>query len=785
MMKNNLIKKICTVSCALIFLTQLSLPSATASASTYSPSSATKNTKPAIAAGNTSAALKDGLNTAVAAKNSTEGLSKELTASASPAISYDVTGSPTVGSIIYININVSSASNLYGAGVDFVYDTSLIEVQDVSTGNLFSSRKVEPTKCKKGNGQVCIATTLTGSDTPISGSGSIAIIKAKILKAGTINLKTTNSIDNLSLNGVTTSVKLADNNTDKIRYTFVDKSINTLNAPALSSEIVSSDIPTSMTPGQTYNCTVKIKNTGSQTWDDLVNTKLGLFDDISKLNVSSRINLTKVTNPGEIATFTFSIVAPSTSGNCTLSMQMIKEHTAWFGPKLSKSIIVAPALSSEIVSSDIPTSMTPGQTYNCTVKIKNTGSQTWDDLVNTKLGLFDDISKLNVSSRINLTKVTNPGEIATFTFSIVAPSTSGNYTLSIQMIKEHTAWFGTKLSKSIIVAPTLSSEIVSSDIPTSMTPGQTYNCTVKIKNTSSQAWDDLSNTKLGLFDDISKLNVSSRINLTKVTNPGEIATFTFSIVAPSTSGNYTLSMQMIKENDTWFGAKLSKSIIVAPALSSEIISSDIPTYMFPGQTYNCTIKIKNTGSQIWDDLVNTKLGLFDDISKLNVSSRINLTKVTNPGEIATFTFSIVAPSTSDNYTLSMQMIKEHTAWFGPKLSKSIIVAPALSSEIVSSDIPTSMTPGQTYNCTVKIRNTGSQTWDDLVNTKLGLFDDISKLNVSSRINLAKVTNPGEIATFTFSIVALSTSGNYTLSMQMIKEHTAWFGPKLSENINIK
>ncbi|WP_243129592.1 cohesin domain-containing protein, partial [Clostridium sp. HBUAS56017] len=214
-MKNNLIKKICAISCTFIFLSQFTLPSITTKAALESTSNAT--VEDTTLTNNENVGLPNIF---------TGGLDKSFMATTS-SISYGVTGSPTVGSTIDIAVNISSVSNLYGASVDFLYDTSLLQIESISKGSLLSSAEVKTIQTTPVTGQANIAMSLTGSATPISGSGSIAVIRAKILKAGTINLKTTSGNEVLSLYGFTTCVKLSDDLGNKIGYGAVDKSITT------------------------------------------------------------------------------------------------------------------------------------------------------------------------------------------------------------------------------------------------------------------------------------------------------------------------------------------------------------------------------------------------------------------------------------------------------------------------------------------------------------------------------------------------------------------------------
>lgn len=146
-------------------------------------------------------------------------------------VSYTINGTPQVGNTIEIVVNLSNVQNLYGASVDFLYDTSVLEVLSVEKGNILGSSTVlEPVKkigsYETGTGQANIAFMLKGNAKGITANGTLAVIKAKVLKEGSLNLKTTSSNNSLSLSGSTCRIKLSDETSKAISYTSEDKTVN-------------------------------------------------------------------------------------------------------------------------------------------------------------------------------------------------------------------------------------------------------------------------------------------------------------------------------------------------------------------------------------------------------------------------------------------------------------------------------------------------------------------------------------------------------------------------------
>ena len=160
-------------------------------------------------------------------------------AATTPSISYTISGETKVGSTIEIAVNVSNVTDLYGGSIDFVYDTSLLEVQSISKGDIFGTTTVLTPLGSNGQinkGQASFAISISGNKPGVTKTkGTLAIIKAKILKEGTVKLNTTSSnTPDLSLSGNTVRVKLANSIGSNISYSSTNKSISILNNASIN-----------------------------------------------------------------------------------------------------------------------------------------------------------------------------------------------------------------------------------------------------------------------------------------------------------------------------------------------------------------------------------------------------------------------------------------------------------------------------------------------------------------------------------------------------------------------
>lgn len=176
-----------------------------------------------------------------------------------PKLTYVINGIPRVGNTIDITVNISNGADIYGSSLDFIYDNSALQVLSIEKGNLYSNASpLVPVK-KINDGQANIAATLTGNQKPLSGNGSLFVIKAKVLKGGVLNFKTTNSNSNLSLSGATCRVKLSNNNGEKINYSAVDASVQLINGPYNPS------LSANMASPQSVNSSIRISSSANGT----------------------------------------------------------------------------------------------------------------------------------------------------------------------------------------------------------------------------------------------------------------------------------------------------------------------------------------------------------------------------------------------------------------------------------------------------------------------------------------------------------------------------------------
>jgi N-acetylmuramoyl-L-alanine amidase len=142
------------------------------------------------------------------------------------------------------------------------------------------------------------------------------------------------------------------------------------------------------------------------------------------------------------------------------------------------------------------------------------------------------------------------------------------------------------------VAPTwafYSDELVSHDLPASMTPGQTATVHITYRN-RGVLWNDARSFRLGAVGDSDPFTATTRYNVGGEVGPNTTKTFTLTLTAPMTPGTYTTDWRMLREGVNWFGQTLTVIINVSgtpggPSITTQPQSQTVN----PGGTVNFTV----------------------------------------------------------------------------------------------------------------------------------------------------------------------------------------------------
>ena len=112
---------------------------------------------------------------------------------------------------------------------------------------------------------------------------------------------------------------------------------------------------------------------------------------------------------------------------------------------VNMNFVYASSNNAQFISQSVPTTMVAGQQYNVWVKMRNTGSTTWTQATNYRLGSQNPRDNANWGfNRVYLSASDSvgPGQYKTFYFTVTAPSTPGNWNFQWRMLREGVEWFG-------------------------------------------------------------------------------------------------------------------------------------------------------------------------------------------------------------------------------------------------------------------------------------------------------------------------------------------------------
>ena len=351
--------------------------------------------------------------------------------------------------------------------------------------------------------------------------------------------------------------------------------------------------------------------------------------------------------------------------------------------------------------------------------------------------------------------------------------------------------------------------------------GQTKTLTLKARNVSRHPWYSSGDhpIRLGTWqppDHPSQLlNGGTRYaNLQESqVDPNSVGTFTFQIT-PNTMGTYVEPMNLVVENYTWMSwPGLSPPIVVTNGYQWQIdsvIYGNGTGVMDPGTSQLITVKARNTGNVTWNKSGGNpvRLGTWEPGRASAVgngwlsSTRpadMNESSVA-PGAVAGFQFNVRVPS-GGNFYEQLNLVAEGLTWFNnPGLTlylhgKNFAWQPLWSS--LSTGNP-NIGQNQTFDVTLKARNTGETTW-----TKGGSYPvrlgTASPLNRGSGLFYSNWINdtrpaaliedsvpPGSDGTFTFTAHTPNSPGGRNEYFNLVAEGLAWASdPLFSIYVNVQ
>jgi len=138
-----------------------------------------------------------------------------------------------------------------------------------------------------------------------------------------------------------------------------------------------------------------------------------------------------------------------------------------------------------------------------------------------------------------------------------------------------------------------SDQLVSHDIPTQMYTNEQRTVHITFRN-KGVLWNSTRAFKLGAVGDSDPFTSQTRHTISGEVGPNGTYTFTFTLTAPGTPGNYLTDWRMLRESVTWFGATASRTVQVT---SGEVIVDNVDSaFTCSGSWYTGTMASDKYGT---------------------------------------------------------------------------------------------------------------------------------------------------------------------------------------------
>jgi len=498
-----------------------------------------------------------------------------------------------------------------------------------------------------------------------------------------------------------------------------------------ATQLVLQQSPTSGTAGQALSpsVTVAVEDSfGNVITGDTSTVTVAVATGPAGFDAGSTTSMAAV---GGVATF--SNLLFDTTGNFTLSVSDGGLTGATTG-----SITISPALASQLVLEQSPTTGTAGQALapSLTVIVEDIfGNVVTGDASTVTVAVATGPAGFAAGSTTSVTPVSGVA-----TFSNLVLDTAGNYTLFVS----DGALTGVTTG-SITISAGLASQLVLQQSPTSGTAGQALGALqVAVEDSFGNViTGDTSTVTVTVATGPAGFTTGST---TSATVAGGIATLSNLIL--DTTGNYTLSL-----SDTGLTGITTGSITISPTSASQLVLQQSPTSGTAGQALNALkVAVEDTfGNMVTSDTSTVMISVATGPSGFAAGSTTSVAAVSGVA-----TFSNLLFDTTGNYTLSVSDGGLTGATTG-----SITISPAFASKLVVQQSPTGGTAGQALSA-----------------LKIAVEDAFGNVMTgdSSTVMVAVATGPGGFATgsttsaaavngvATLSNLTFDTAGTYTLTV---------------------
>src|SRR5437867_2313572 len=419
-----------------------------------------------------------------------------------------------------------------------------------------------------------------------------------------------------------------------------------------------------------------------------------------------------------------------------------------------------------------------------------------------------------------------PNAAATVSTQFVPPAV-GSYTVRWDLQTNGQWWsslYNTPVRDVAFRSADWSVDWVTDNVPISWTAGETKIITVTATNDGGRVWPAtgvnpvrlgykwVSNATGNTFPGANKSPLAVDVQ------PGQTVNLVIPVTAPVYPTNYTLYLDLYKENEFTFAEKGVApddtptgvnvdfkaaynvpvgSILGAPAFTAGQLvpaygagySSGVPSATIAGTSTSVPIIVTNNSNFPWLASGANPVTLSYHWSTSSGATvvwdglRTKLAADLQPGQSVQLQATLAFPSAAGTYVLAWDLVQEGVSWFSGKgvapstkqISVSPYVAPFYGGAFIVDDVPTILAPKITTTVPVKVFNLSNFDWGSDVNLSYHWYDAAGTMLVwdGLRTTLAGM-KVGEVRIVNMNVTTPSTLASYILRPDVVREGVTWF-----------
>jgi hypothetical protein len=399
-----------------------------------------------------------------------------------------------------------------------------------------------------------------------------------------------------------------------------------------------------------------------------------------------------------------------------------------------------------------------------------------------------------------------PGAVAGLNVPVTVPAI-GNYMVRWDLQTGSSWWnplYGTPVREQYFRAADWSVDWVSDNVPIQWTAGETKMINVTLANDGGRVWNAAGAGPVQLgYKWVSKATGNTfpganRVSLPGDVQPGQTITMNIPITAPVYPTNYTVSLDLYKQNEFAFADKGVADNDTGAGVSVDYKAAytfnSTPQFS-AGQTTTVPVTIRNLGNGTFPTTSAFPVNLgyhWTSASGANVvwdGARTPIGADLLSGQSVTVNAAVTAPTTGGSYVLKLDLVQEGVSWFSVKGAATGNLSVNMAGPVVASFganyaiVPVTGTASSRTTVPITLGNTSNFAWPaagaNPVTLSYHWLTTAGKTVVwdGLRTKLTADVPAGQLTQLQANLAFPSAAGTYLLRWDLVQEGVSWFSGK--------